>query len=650
MAVVNEWGLHARPCAAIATEAAKHKCEIEITKEDRSASANSVAALLMLEAHSGTELQVSARGPDAEEALEAVAAIIAGGFGEQHLVIRGTGNDCGVAVGRAHVLAQDHKDIPHQKIAKASVAAEQKRYRQAIGQARKQFERLDRTNLPHEEIAQFQQLLLAMLADGIFSKDPLRIIADEQVNAEWALKLAVDPILAAFAASPEELLRSRRSDYSQMMMRIIAQLSQAKTKRRHHGSRHVLVAHEMGPAEVVETVRAGYEGFVAAEGSKTSHATILSHSLLMPAVVGIGTESFSEISEKDLLVIDAVEGLLHVNPPEDVLQHHRRQARRQNEARRRTRKLPQRPPPRTVTRDGHRIHLLANLEVPEEIPHARREGAEGVGLFRTESLFLEDDRLPGADDQYQIYTRVLQDMGGLPVTFRTLDLGYDKQTGKMSAYASAMGVRGIRYCLREPALFKAQLQALLRAAAHGPLQIMLPMVGSAAEISETRQLLEEARSEIGMVSKQLPELGAMIEIPATVHLIESMAAVADFFSIGSNDLVSYLLAIDRREEQLSTQDMPCHPAVTSTLKDIIDRCRRAKAPLTLCGELASDPRFARMLTTLGLDSLSMAPDRIRPMRDCLRRTNLTKIHALAAKAAASPTGEEVAAVLDRLAA
>ncbi|MCY4325404.1 MAG: phosphoenolpyruvate--protein phosphotransferase [Betaproteobacteria bacterium] len=645
--VVNDWGLHARPCAAIATEAGKHDCDIQITNGKKAASANSVAQLLMLEAHNGTLLTVTARGQRARQAIDAISEIIGGGFGERHLVLKGIGNKCGIALGRARLQAADHSDIPHFTIGKGSIAAEQRRLRNALQAVRRQFEQLSAGgDMPDAEIDEFRHLLLAMLDDALFSKEPLKLIASENANAEWALKLALDPVLAALKNSPEELLQARYSDYSRLMQRIIAQLDRAKVpRRRRRGINHVLISIELGPAEVVEAVRAGYEGLVAADGTRTSHATILSRSLLVPAIVGCGEQIFEQINENDMLIVDSDGGLLHVNPSDEVCQRHRQIAREQEEKRKSATRQSGKVPPSTETRDGHRIQLLANIEVPEEIPNCHKQGVEGIGLFRTESLFLEKDEIPGEEDQYQIYRRVLAEMAPLPVTFRTMDLGYDKSIGKMSATVSAMGLRGIRYCLRNPELFKSQLRALLRAAPAGNMRIMLPMVGTAEEVQATRALIEDGRAELDLQDQPTPQIGVMIEIPATIHLINSLAQTCDFFSVGSNDLVSYLLAIDRRESQLSNQHDPRHPAVISALKDILQRARQTGKPVTLCGEIAGDTGFARLLATLGLASLSMVPDRIMPMRKLLKQTSLKSLEHAVGKACQATDSEQIVEIM-----
>ena len=647
--VVNDWGLHARPCAAIATEAGRHDCKIQISNGRKSASANSVAQLLMLEAHNGTLLTITACGRRARLAMDAISDIIGGGFGERHLVLKGIGNECGIALGRARLQAADHSDIPHFTIGKNSIAAEQKRLRSALRAVRKQFEQLNAAgDMPDAEIDEFRCLLLAMLDDDLFSKEPLKLIAAKHANAEWALKLSLDPVLDALKNSPEELLRSRYSDYSRLMQRIIAQLDRAKVpRRRRRGINHILIAIELGPAEVVEAVRAGYEGLVAADGTRTSHATILSRSLAAPAIVGCGEQIFEQIRENDMLVVDSNGGLLHVNPSDEVCQRHRQMARQQEKDRKFPASWSGQAPPSTETRDGHRIHLLANIEVPEEIPSCHKQGVEGIGLFRTESLFLEKDEIPREDDQYHVYRRVLADMAPLPVTFRSMDLGYDKTIGKMSTAVSAMGLRGIRYCLRNPDLFKSQLRAMLRAAPAGNMRIMLPMVGTPEEITATRGLVEDVRAELDLQSQPMPQIGIMIEIPATVHLINSLARISDFFSVGSNDLVSYLLAIDRRESQLSSQNDPRHPAVISALKDILERAKQTGTPVTLCGEIAGDIGFARLLATLGLDSLSMVPDRIMPMRKMLRETSLKDLQPLAAQTCQAADSGQAARFLAR---
>lgn len=641
--VVNEHGLHARPSAAIAAEAAKHNCTVTISNGSRDASALSISAMLMLEAHRGTMLALRSEGTGSEDALDAISAIIGGGFGEKHLEISGSGNNCGLAMGPAHMQPKS-RNIPCYKIAKESAAAEKRRLSAAIRKVRAEFEKLGEGESSEAEIMPFRTLLLTILRDDHITRLPKEMISEELVNAEWAVSTSINQLVKQFEKNTDDLLRTRCDEYMQVMIRIVRALGKSprRGKRLSTVRNKVVLADNLGPADVVELHRAGYRGFVTASGGINSHAAILAKGLGIPALVGIGDDILQRIVENDYLIIDSDNSLLLVNP------ERAKRMQYQNRVKTKTRSRCLRSThggTRALTRDGERITLMANIDFPDEIPHALEVGAEGIGLFRTEYLYLDRSDDPDEDEQYQHYRKVLTMMGNLPVTFRTMDLGYDKVSRKLSMSGSPLGLRALRYCLSKPYIFKRQLRALLRSSVHGNMQIMLPMVSAVHELEQVLALLAEAHRELGPNAPEMPPLGAMIEIPGSVFIMRGMDKHLNFYSIGTNDLIQYTLALDRSDANISHLADVCHPGVLALIGSIVKQAVELGKPVTMCGEAATDLRIARLFASMGLRSLSMIASRIPAVREGLHETSLIKISKQAGKVMSARTTGEVCSVL-----
>lgn len=645
--VINDWGLHARPAAAIATEASKYDSDIVISHGKHSANAQSIAALLMLEAVKGTQLEIAADGSDADQAIAAIEEIFTSGFGEEYVILTGQGSKAGTVVGTAHVLYDSPDDVLHYAIKKASIPKEYARLAKAIATVKKEYKALTK-NSDDPQIVEFQKLLLAMLKEEHVTKLPKTYIKADLINAEWALKISIEEITEQFRKRDEPVWQNRAQEYEQMLDRLIAALRTNRHRRKKStaGAKQIIVTNNIGPAEVLEYYNAGYIGFVATGGSFNSHAAILARSLGMPAILAIENKALAQISEDAVLGLDSDSSKLHVKPTKDALEELRIQTK-QTPKRPRRKVMPAKEA-HTVSLDGVNLQVLANIEFVEEIELALRNGAVGIGLFRTEFFFLQKATPPTEEEQFTFYRDIIKKLKKRPVTFRTLDVGHDKMMAVPDADESPLGTRGIRLSLQDPNLFKVQIRAMLRASKYGDISIMLPMIGQVAEFERAYAYFLDAAKELGIKAADLPPLGAMIEIPGTVYILEDLAQKCDFFSIGSNDLIQYTLAVDRNNAQLAELADPWHPGVIALIRQIITKSVDLKVPLTMCGELAADPTMVKLFTALGLRNLSMIPAKMLEIRDTLSNYNIAANTLLADQITSSASMTEIKELVHQL--
>ncbi len=646
--VINNWGLHARPSAAIASVAAKYPdCEITLHSDNNmSASALSVASLLMLEAVKGSMIEVEAHGSEnAVNAVNDVVEIIQGGFDEEHRVLKGEGINCGIAIGLAHVLLNEPVDIPHYSITKAKIANERKRLSTARAEIKSEFAKLG-NNEEDPQFSEFRQLLMMMLSEECFSKTPSALIRQELVNAEWALKISVDKFTEKFAERSSLIWQSRIDEYNLILKRMIDAMTTDSSKCSSKAkSTHIIITSNIGPAEVIEYHRAGYIGVISSGGSKNSHAAIVARSMGIPSILAIDELNLECIKEDTLLAIDSNTGELHIQPTKETVAELRLKAQTDKPTSRRT--LRAGKPPRSLSRDGERIYINANIDFMAEIEAAQNIGAEGVGLFRTEFMFLGKETPPSEDEQFEIYSEVIKKFAPLPITFRTVDIGSDKQAAGLDASASSMGMRAIRYSLANPLMFKQQLRALIRASLLGKIFILLPMVTQEQELTLAHRLLKEAAHELDMKDTKLPDLGVMIEIPGVAYILDSLSKQCEFFSVGTNDLLQYTLAVDRNNSQLIQLSNPCHPGFLALLGQIIRTAVKIKKQITVCGELAADPIMVRFMLALGVRSLSMNPLHIENIRDNLREFRIFSHQQLALELTKCRSSEQAVELLDK---
>ncbi len=494
------------------------------------------------------------------------------------------------------------------------------------------------------ELAAFIDVHKMLLDDLQIGRDTATWIRERRYNAEWALTAQLDVIARSFDEMDDVYLRDRIADVEQVVERLLHALrgTGALVRGSGNGEDLVLVAHDIAPADMMQFKQGVFRGFVTDVGGKTSHTAIVARSLDIPAVVG-AREASRLIRQDDWIIIDGDNGLLIVDPSPIILEDYRVRKQESELGRQRLRRLA-----KTAARtlDGHPVELLANIELPEDCAAALEAGAAGVGLFRTEFLFMNRaDDLPGEDEQFEAYRRVLQAMQGRPVTIRTIDIGADKpldadadyRDGEFTHLNPALGLRAIRYSLSDPVMFRAQLRALLRAAAEGPLRILIPMLAHVAEIRQTIAQINLARAELEAagVRHGPVELGAMIEIPGAALMLPLFLRQFDFVSVGTNDLVQYTLAIDRADESVASLYDPLHPAVLQLVAQTISQSHAAQAwkghpvHVSVCGEMAGDPLFTRLLLGFGLRSFSMHPAQILTVKQEVLRADCGRLAPLA---------------------
>jgi phosphotransferase system enzyme I (PtsI) len=570
----------------------------------------------------------------------------------------------GMAIGRAVILASARLDVAHYFIDPGTEEAEIERLRAARRAVRAELDTL-KAELPPDapaELAAFIDVHKMLLDDKQMAQDTIAWIRQRRYNAEWALTAQLDVISRNFEEMDDEYLRERIADVEQVVERLLRALrgSAALARSASGNGDLVLIAHDIAPADMLQFKTGVFKGFVTDVGGKTSHTAIVARSLDIPAVVGARIAG-SLIRQDDLVIIDGDSGLLIVDPSPVILEDYRLRQQESQLARERLKRL-KFTPARTL--DGEAVELLANIEQPEDCVAALDAGAVGVGLFRTEFLFMNrGGHLPDEDEQYEAYRRVMLAMQGKPVTIRTIDIGSDKpldaevhRDGDFTHLNPALGLRAIRYSLSDPAMFRIQLRALLRAAALGPLKVLIPMVAHAREIRQIYAELDKARAELGAAGRTFGpvEVGAMIEVPGAALALPLFLRHFDFLSVGTNDLVQYTLAIDRADESVSDLYDPLHPAVLNLLAQIITQTRAAAAwkgravDISVCGEMAGDPSLTRLLLGMGLRSFSMHPTQILAVKQEVLRADTEKLAPLVQAVLRAYEPEELQAALAAL--
>ena len=544
----------------------------------------------------------------------------------------------GIAIGRAHLLRPAARDVKHYLVAEEKVEAEVARLTQAINAVNEEL-RVVRRDLPPDapsELAAFIDVHALILADPIIAEHPLKIIRSRHYNAEWALLTQIDELSAQFDEIEDDYLRERKNDILQVGERILKRLTgsasplPAPVSSDGAIAQMIIVAHDISPADMLQFRDRAFVGFVTDLGGQNSHTAIVARSLDIPAAVGMSNAS-ALIAEDDWVIIDGDAGIVIVDPAPIVLEQYRE---RQNQLIRERKKLGKLRKTPAITRDGTHIHLLANIELPEDCGGALDAGAVGVGLFRSEFLFMgrtgHAAKLPSEDEQFESYRKAVVAMKGRPVTIRTLDVGADKPLDKdeETALNPALGLRAIRYCLAEPQMFLTQLRAILRASAFGPINLLIPMLAHAFEIDQTLLLIEQAKSQLRDAKKKFDTkipVGAMIEIPAAALTLPLFIKRLDFLSIGTNDLIQYTLAIDRVDHEVAHLYNPLHPAVLQLLAMIISSGAKAGVPVAVCGEVAGDIKLTRLLLGLGLREFSMHPAQLLSVKQEILNSDIALI-------------------------
>ena len=558
----------------------------------------------------------------------------------------------GIAIGRAVLAPSSRLDVAHDFITPAQVPAELARLAAARKAVAARLQRL-RADMPRDTPAELSAMLdvhLMMLLDEVMAAETARWVRERHYNAEWAIATQLEVLSRQFDEMEDAYLRERKADVAQVAARLLRELrgvpasplsAPAPLEPTDNASAGeadlVLIAPDLAPADMLQFKKRVFAGFATDEGSSASHTAIVARSLDIPSVVGAGQAS-QRIRQDDVLIIDGDAGLIHVNPDPAMLAEYRKRRQQAEQQKQRLAQIVDTP---AVTQDGQHIELLANIEQPADTAAALAAGAAGVGLLRSEFLFMgREGRLPDEEEQYAAYSAAVQGMRGRPVTIRTVDVGADKplDARHCSPHQNpAMSLRAIRWSLSEPAMFLAQLRAILRAAAHGPVQMLIPMLAHGSEIRQTLELIAKARAQL-QASGQAHgpcAVGAMIEIPAAALTAPLFLRHFDFLSIGTNDLVQYTLAIDRTDPAVAHLYDPLHPAVLRLIADTIAAGRAHGKPVCVCGEMAGDAAMTALLLGLGLRSFSMHPARILAVKQHILQSDISRLTAWAQAVIAS---------------
>jgi len=551
--------------------------------------------------------------------------------------LHGIAVSSGIAIGHAHLVSHTSLEVAHYVLPKKFLAEEIARFDAALQATRDEMETL-RSNRPVYAAAEFDAFLelhQMILDDPQLSVAPREMISSEGCNAEWALKVQTDTLVEQFNEFEDAYLRERQTDVRQVSERLLKQLQGQPSHQlpaERQDAQTILVAHDLSPADLIQFKPHQFCAFITDVGGATSHTAIVARSLNTPCVVGLH-HARELIYEDDMLILDGEQGVLIVNPDKAILAEYKL---RQSAWELERKKLKRLRTARANTLDGKLIELHANIEKPEDIGEAKENGATGIGLFRSEFLFLNRDNLPDEEEQFTAYRAAAEGMDGEPVVIRTFDLGGDKQLHGTQRVANnpALGLRAIRFCLAEPQLFRTQLRALLRASHYGNIKLLIPMLSGVSELKQTLQFIDATKQILdgeGIPYDRDIKIGGMIEIPAAALVLKSFVKKLDFLSIGTNDLIQYTLAIDRTDEDVAHLYDPLHPAVLELLSHIIRTANRFNMPVSVCGEMAGELTYTRLLLGLGLRQFSMFSAQVPNVKQRVLTTSLTEITSLTQK-------------------
>jgi len=553
-----------------------------------------------------------------------------------NFVLHGVAVSAGITIGHAHLVSSARLEAAHYEIAEAAIPGEIFRFDAAIARAKQELAALE-GQIPQDapgEFAAFINLHRMILEDSSLSQAPRDLIRERRTNAEWALVQQMEKLVAQFEEMEDPYLRERRQDIEQVVERVLKALAGANAAHEPPPSAEanlIVVAHDLSPADMILFKRHKFGGFVTDVGGVTSHTAIVARSLNIPALVGLH-HARQMIRENDLVIVDGIQGVLVVDPDPVVLGEYRLRQSQHGLERQKLKRLKSTP---SATLDGTPVELFANIELPQDIGEVQESGAQGVGLFRTEFLFMNRKQLPAEDEQFEAYREVARAMDGRPVVIRTLDLGADKaitEGGPADMPNPALGLRAIRYCLAEPQLFLAQLRAILRATKFGRVRILLPMLAHAHEIEQSLTMVKQAKQQLddkGVAYDKSVEVGGMIEVPAAALALPMFMRRLDFLSIGTNDLIQYTLAIDRTDDAVAHLYDPLHPAVLHLIAHTIQAANRGGTPIAVCGEMAGEPALTRLLLGFGLRNFSMHAQQLLSIKERVLRTNLAEAQPLA---------------------
>ncbi|MEZ0236482.1 MAG: phosphoenolpyruvate--protein phosphotransferase [Methylophilaceae bacterium] len=568
--------------------------------------------------------------------------------------MHGVGVSNGIAIGHAHLVSHALLEVAHYVVPAHLVEDEVHRFTQAIETVRADLEAV-RRQLPANAPAELESFVgthLMILADKSLSEAPIQIIRDEQCNAEWALKQEMDDLVAQFEEIEDEYLRERKFDVVQVVERVIKVLlghpSQVVLEKQESGM--ILVAHDLSPADAIQFKQHQFAAFITDVGGATSHTAILARSLNIPSIVALH-RARDLIRDGEMIIVDGNLGVVIVSPDKNTLTEYRL---RQEQWDIEQQKLKRLKLTKAVTLDGTTIELHANIEIPEDVAQSKAAGATGIGLYRTEFLFMNRREWPTEDEQFEAYRRVTEAMKGMPVTIRTLDLGADKPANPDEARTCtnpALGLRAIRLCLSEPHIFHSQIRAILRASHYGNVKLLIPMISTLSELRQALHLIDRAKRSLrdqNIPFDEMMPIGGMIEVPAAALKADAFARELDFLSIGTNDLIQYTLAIDRTDDSVAHLYNPLHPAVLQLIEMSIRAADKAGKPISVCGEMAGDPKLTRLLLGFGLRQFSMHPAHVLAVKRQVLQSSLPRLTSSVRKILASAEIDRIEPLLDKL--
>lgn len=574
------------------------------------------------------------------------------------MVLHGYAAGKGIAIGRAHLVVRGISELPQYHLPESELAGEVARFEAAVKATRKQLEQL-RSAIPENapaELGAFISLHLMLLGDVTLSREPADILQEQAINAEWALKIQTDRLSQQFDEIDDEYLRQRKQDMLQVVERIQKNLAGQSTELNLDANLlddTILIAHDLSAADTLFFKDQRIEGFVTDIGGPTSHTAILGRSLNIPSVIGVGNAR-QLISEHEWVIVDGIQGVLIIDPDELVLAEYRL---RLKHYRSRLRALNKIKKTAAATLDGEEIELFANIESADDVKALHNIGADGVGLLRTEFAYLNRDSLPEEEELYQLYSDIAKKLKGKPLTIRTVDLGVDKNprwfgTGGTpnGSLNPALGLTGIRLCHAEPVMFRTQMRAVLRASVHGKLRIMFPMISSLSELKQSMTHLDTARKQLVERQEAFGELevGCMIEIPSAALTVSSLLKWVDFVSVGTNDLIQYTLSVDRSDDAVSYLYQPAHPAIIRLLAHIIRTANRMGKGVSVCGEMAGDTKYTRMLLGLGLRKFSMNINNLLDVKDVVLHSHTERLENEMAKLLRNEDPDKMDVLLKKL--
>ena len=576
-----------------------------------------------------------------------------------NFVLHGHSVSPGITIGHAHLVSSARLEVAHYEVPQAEVETEVVRFDAAVGKVREELKEVGK-QIPADapaEFGAFVDLHAMILNDPSLATVPKVLIRERHCNAEWALIQQMESLVGQFDAIDDPYLKERKADITQVVERVLkALLGRPGTvaPNLNEEKQLIVVAHDLSPADMLLFKQHAFGGFVTDIGGVTSHTAILARSLNIPAIVGLH-HARHMIRENDLLIVDGIQGVLIVDPDAIVLAEYQLRQTRHELERKKLKRLKKTP---AASLDGIPIELFANIELPQDMAEVLENGAQGIGLFRTEFLFMNRKDLPDENEQFEAYREVTRAMEGKPVTIRTLDIGADKALQHSAAGGEAytmpnpaLGLRAIRYCLSEPQMFLGQLRAILRASHYGRIRLLIPMLAHAHEIDQTLALIREAKISLDNAGqpydKNIP-VGGMIEIPAAALALPMFMRRLGFLSLGTNDLIQYTLAIDRTDDAVAHLYDPLHPAVLQLVSSTISRANRAGVPVAVCGEMAGDPGLTRLLLGLGLRNFSMHPAQLLSIKERILKTSIADIMPMAARVLRSTDSRRTQELLHKL--